>query len=76
LGNFFRSKSCAFTLTKDGLGNILGDFLTNASGRPANETDVRVPKLIRENQVGTALIVKLEPALPGGIFSNQKCQFG
>jgi hypothetical protein len=37
LGNFFRSKSCALILTKNGLGKILDTFLTNSSGHPAND---------------------------------------
>jgi hypothetical protein len=35
-GLFFRGKSCTlFNFDKNGLGHILGDFLTNSSSHPA-----------------------------------------
>jgi hypothetical protein len=33
---FSRGKSCLLIFTKNGLGYILGDFFTNASGHPAS----------------------------------------
>jgi hypothetical protein len=34
LGYFFHGKICALIFTRNGLGYILGDFFTNASGHP------------------------------------------
>jgi hypothetical protein len=34
-GQFFHGKSCVLISTKSGLGYILGDLFTNASGQPA-----------------------------------------
>jgi hypothetical protein len=38
LGYFFLRKIFELILTKKGLGNILGDFFTNASGHPGCKT--------------------------------------
>jgi hypothetical protein len=33
----FHAKSCVFIFTRNGLGYILGNFFTNASGRPVRQ---------------------------------------
>jgi hypothetical protein len=38
LGNFFHGKCYELSLTKNGLGYILGDFFTNPSGHPGRES--------------------------------------
>jgi hypothetical protein len=36
---YFHGKSYVFVLAKNGLGYILGDFFTNASGHPGKKQD-------------------------------------
>jgi hypothetical protein len=42
LGYFFHGKSNVFILTKNGLGDILGDFATNSSGRPVSDAQSKL----------------------------------
>jgi hypothetical protein len=56
--SFFDSKRYVQFLTKYGLGNILGDFLTNSSGRPVQDLPFK-PEPLQSRNLNNFLRAKM-----------------